>query len=138
MDIHHLIQQRDAILRQARLTNLAYAHRRLGEFSARFARAGITGAIRVEPAAPAEGRPEATIDADRAPAVLAEHFLEEDAAELADLLGFVRGQADDGAHTLDIGEIETALRPALARALAREGVTGFEAPPDAGRRRRDS
>jgi hypothetical protein len=134
MDIHHLIQQRDAILRQARLTNLAYAHRRLGDFSARFARAGITGEIRVEPAAPEEGRPEAAIVADRSPAVVAEHFLEEDAAELADLLGFVRGQGEDGAHTLDIRDIESALRPALARALAREGVTGFESPPDARRR----
>jgi hypothetical protein len=134
MDIHHLIQQRDAILRQARLTNLAYAHRRLGEFSARFARAGITGEIRVEPAVPEEGRPEAVLVAACAPAVVAEHFLEEDAAELADLLGFVRGQADDGAHTLDIREIETVLRPALARALTREGVTGFAPPPDRGRR----
>ncbi len=130
MDIHQLLRSRDAILRQARLVSLAYAHQRLGEFSARLARAGIAGELRIEPAAPADGRPEAVMHADCAPAVVEEHFLESDISELADLLAFVRGDAADGAHVLEVGEIDAALRPSVARALAREGVTGLEPLPD--------
>ena len=138
MDIHHLLHQRDAILRQARLANLAYAHQRLGEFSARLARAGITGEIRLEPAAPAEGRPEAVLQARCSPAVVAEHFLEADEAEFADLLAFAGSRTDGEAHVLDVAEIETVLRPALARSLAREGVAGVERSPDPGLRFRPS
>lgn len=43
MNFHHLILQRDALLRQARLANAAYAYQRLGEFAARIARARLRG-----------------------------------------------------------------------------------------------
>lgn len=130
MDLHHLLQQRDAILRQARLANLAYAHQRLGEFSARLARAGISGPLRLEAAAPEEGRPDATLEAACSPAVVAEHFLEGELTEFAELLAFMRGAGDGEAQELAAAELESALLPALARLLAREGVTGLE--PSAG------
>lgn len=136
MDLHHLLQQRDAILRQARLANLAYAHQRLGEFAARLARAGISGPLRLEAAAPEEGRPDATLEAACSPAVVAEHFLDSELAEFADLVAFARGGDEDHGQALDGTEIESVLRPSLARILAREGVTGLESRPDQGLRSR--
>ena len=52
MNYHSLLQQRAALLRQARLANLAFAHDQLGEFAARVARAGLTGEVTLRLADP--------------------------------------------------------------------------------------
>ena len=79
MNFHQLILQRDALLRQARLANAAYAHERLGEFAARIARARLRGAVSLEPGDPAGEQPWPGLTAlEGSQAVLAEHFLDEE------------------------------------------------------------
>ncbi|MDI1249112.1 MAG: hypothetical protein PSV13_09640 [Lacunisphaera sp.] len=57
MNFQQLLQQRDALLRQARLANTAYAYRRLDEFAGRIARARLHGAVTLRPGDPLDNLP---------------------------------------------------------------------------------
>lgn len=93
MKLSELLARRHALLRQTRLANLAYAYRRLVDFVDRLARARITGAVTLEQPEPAEERFWPVLHThELSPAVVEEHFTEEDIAELAEVLGFVTGQ----------------------------------------------
>jgi len=77
MNFHQLLHQRDALLRQARLANSAYAYRRLGEFAGRITRAQLHGAVRLDSGDPDGERPWPGLTAlDGSQAVLEEHFLD--------------------------------------------------------------
>lgn len=138
MTIHHLLHQRAALLQQVRLANVAYAFTRLGVFARRAARGGLRGAVGVRPADLAADRPWAELTAlEGAPAVLEEHFLEPELAELAEVLAFVREGAGGGDFTFRWEELEQRHRPALRRELARAGIAVAEAPPAPGAPARD-
>ncbi len=130
MNFHQLLQQRDALLRQARLANTAYAYRRLGEFAGRIARAQLHGVVRLDPGDPVAERPWPGLTAlEGSQAVLEEHFLDEDIIELADLLRFAGRDVGEGI-TFRLEELGGRHLPGLRRELEQAGLSpGLEASP---------
>lgn len=125
MKFSHLLQQRDALLRQARLANVAFAYAWLQAFAARAARAGLRGAFMLRDGDPDDGLPWPTLESAWAsPAVLAEHFLDEDIVELADILAYLHDGVRPAKRCLRWEEFEETLLPALRRELQ-----GAGAPP---------
>src|SRR5262249_34981849 len=87
-----LLAQRRALLRKARMANLALAYVTLGGFARRIARARLKGRETLRHAAPHAERYWATLTAlDGRQAVIEEHFSEQDLMDLADVLGFITG-----------------------------------------------
>ncbi len=131
MNFHQLIHQRDGLLRQARLANLAFACQRLGLYAARIARAQLHGLVRLHPGDPAGERPWPGLTAlEGSQAVLEEHFLDEDGVELADILGFLGEEVNAGGCTFRLEELEGRFLTPLRRELASAGITpAGEAPP---------
>jgi hypothetical protein len=124
MNFHQLILQRDALLRQARLANAAYAHQRLGEFAARIARARLRGAVSLKPGDPAGDQPWPGLTAlEGSQAVLAEHFLDEEVVELADILGFLGEDLPGEGLPLRLEELGDRFLPPLRRELEAAGIT---------------
>ncbi len=123
MNIRHLLQQRSQLLRQTRLANVAYAYARLEDFGARIERADLRGTATLHPADPSVDRllPEFTSD-EIAESRLEEHFLDEDLAELADLLAFVCEDRQPTAHTFRVERLADQLRPGLRAELEAAGV----------------
>lgn len=126
MNFQKLLQQRDALLQQARLANVAFAYHRLNEFTDRLARAGVDGVLTVHPANPAAERFLPTLVAHTSnQSVIDEHFLDEDVVELADILGFLSQETDVTEFTFDLGQLEQTFLPLLRRELERSGVTSL-------------
>lgn len=89
MKFEELLQNRDTLLHQARLANVAYAYQWLGDFTTRVARAGLRGEVTLRAPDPSEGlRAPRLIAEDFSQSVIEEHFLEEEIAELAAVLAF--------------------------------------------------
>lgn len=135
MNIRHLLRQRTTLLRQAHLANVAYAHERLGEYGRRIARARLRGLVTLRPAGGELPWPE-LVPLDGSPAVLAEHFLDEDVLELADLLAFVRDDRSGAEVTFRLEELAPRFQPALRRELEAAGLqpeAGVSAPEDSSR-----
>lgn len=130
MNFHQLLHQRDALLRQARLANTAYAYRRLGGFAGRITRARLHGAVRLDSGDPAGERPWPGLTAlDGSQAALEEHFLDEDILELVDILCFLGLDTDSGV-TFRLEELKGRFLPGLRRELALAGINpGPEASP---------
>ena len=122
MKLSHLLAQHARLVRQARLANLALAYHVLDQFVQRTSRAGITGRLRLQSAAPEEDRFVPTLTPlDGNPSVVEEHFTDADIIELVDIAGFVLGTATVD-HTFRVdGVTETLLLPLRAE-LEREGV----------------
>jgi hypothetical protein len=117
-----LLAQRQAVLRQARLANLAFAYRTLGIFERRIARAQLSGRVLLKPAAPQAERYCASLVAlEGNQSVLEEHFSDEDLADLADVLGFICGN-ESAEITFCLEELEEAFLVPLRVKLEREGV----------------
>jgi hypothetical protein len=134
MNFHQLILQRDALLRQARLANLAFAYGRLGEFAARIARARLSGLVRLQPGDPDGDRPwPGLVALEGSQAVIEEHFLEEDGVELADILGFLGEEVAAEGVAFRLEELGVRYLPGLRRELAQAGIDpGPVASPAAG------
>jgi hypothetical protein len=122
MKLSILLAQRSALLRQARLANLAFAYEALAKFAARIARAQLRGAVLLKSAAPDQERYCATLTAlEGSQAVLDEHFTDEDVMELADVVAFLRGNlAADDAFRLE--EVAERLLAPLRAELERAGI----------------
>lgn len=131
MNLHQLIHQRDALLRQARLANAAYAYQRLGEFAARIARARLRGAAVLRPGDPAGEQPWPGLTAlEGSQAVLAEHFLDEEVVELADIMGFLGEEIPVDGLGLRLEELGERWLPPLRQELEAAGIAvGPEASP---------
>ena len=130
MNFHLLLQQRAALLRQARLANIAFAYQRLDTYAARIARARLHGLVRLDRGDPAAERPWPALTAlEGSQAVLEEHFVDEDGVELADILEFL-GENVNAGVTFRLEELENRFLPRLRRELESAGiaVTG-EVPP---------
>ena len=120
--LSHLIAQRAELLRQVRLTNLAYAYQTLLDFEARIARVGLRGSVLLKPILPEEERFCVTLTAlEGNQSVIEEHFSDEGLVLLADVLGFATGHP---AHDLtfrleELGEFIEPLRSELQHAGVR-------------------
>jgi hypothetical protein len=118
-----LLAQRQALLRRARLANLAFAFHTLSAFVHRIARAQLTGRVSLRHAAPDAERYWASLTAlDGNQSVIEEHFADEDLMDLADVVAFITGN-----ETLDITfrleEISDVFLIPLRSELEREGIT---------------
>lgn len=123
MKFHQLLHQRNVLLRQARLANLAFAYDRLSDFGARIARARLRGEVTLRLADPAAARLWPVLIAhEGSQAVLDEHFLDEDVVELADILAFLSEDGPTTAFTFRLEELEGRFRPDLRRELEKAGV----------------
>lgn len=122
MKFRQLLLQRDVLLRQARLANLAFAYHRLGEFAARVDRAHLRGAVTFQPGDPAAADPWPRLIADEgAQSVIEEHFLDEDIVELGDILAFISEDGEAGL-TFRLEDLGERLLPRLRRELEAGGV----------------
>lgn len=123
MNFHQLLQQRDALLRQARLANTAFAYRRLCDYAGRIDRARLHGEVTLRPADPSEDPPWPELIAEEgSQSVIEEHFLDEDIIELADILAFLGGNGQPAEYTFRIEELGSRFLPGLRRELERAGV----------------
>lgn len=132
MKLSKLLHQREALLRQTRLANLAYAYRRLGEFAGRINRAGLQGKVCLSPADPATERFWPVLHAvEQNQSVIDEHFTDEDILELEELLFFVTGQ-DDADTIFQLETIEARFMRPLRRQLLRAGISLEQDAPATG------
>lgn len=123
MNFHQLLQQRDALLRQARLANVAFAHGWFGVFAARVARARLQGLVTLQPADPAEGQPWPRLTAvEGSQAVLEEHFLDEEVVELTDILGFLGEDIPSDGYLFRLEDLAGRFRPQLREELVAAGI----------------
>jgi len=117
-----LLAHRAALIKQARLANLAYAYETLSRFDQRISRARLRGSVTVRHAAPEEERYWASLTANEgAQSVLEEHFSDEDVMELADLLTFL-SCSDALEVTFSLEELSERFLSPLRAELEREGV----------------
>lgn len=123
MKLSHLLRQREMLLRQAHLANLAYAYRQLDRYAARIARARLSGEVLLRFCDPdAECYWPVLTSLERSQAVLEEHFTDEDIAELAELLAFATDDSESD-QIFRLEELaERFMRP-LRRELEQGGVT---------------
>lgn len=130
MKLTTLLAQRQALLRQAHLANLAFAYQRLGEFAQRIARAGLRGPVVLKRADPENGREWPTLIALRgSQAVLEEHFSDEDIIDLADVIAYAL-DARDAEVAFDLSELRTLFQRPVCLALEEAGVQ-LDSPPPA-------
>ena len=135
MKFSELLHQRDMLLRQARLANIAFAHEWLRDFARRARRAGVRGVLTLQDGDPGDGQPWPLLLADETSgSVLAEHFLDEDVVELADILAYVHDGVRPAERRFRLEELEGTVIPALRRELEQAGVRPQEsvAPEGAG------
>ncbi|MEO6244041.1 MAG: hypothetical protein ABIQ12_01290 [Opitutaceae bacterium] len=117
-----LLAQRPALLRQARLANLASAYEALDACAERIARARLTGRVTLSAAAPEVGRYLASLVAlDGRQSIIEEHFTDEALLDLADLIALARGEPTTEV-TFCIEELGELFLAPLRTALEREGV----------------
>src|SRR5512147_352984 len=114
MKFDDLLNYRDELVRHARLANVAYAYQWLTDFSARVALSGLRGEV-VLRAADTEGNPRraSLTAADFSQAVVQEHFLDAEIAELAAVLAFVHNGGVVVALRFRLEEVGTRFLPAL-------------------------
>lgn len=130
MNISQLLEQRETLLRQARLANLAFAWVRLSRLARRIERAGLRGRVTLRPPDPDEGRPWPTLAAcDGSQAVIEEHFLDEDVLELEEVLTFLRGEGIELPSTFALDEFPRRHLGDLRQTLAGAGVALPEVEP---------
>lgn len=120
--LSQLLQQRDELLRQTRLANLAYAFRWFVDFSGRIALTGLRGQVRLQPADPGAERYWPVLKAlEGSQSVIEEHFTEENITELSDLLAFVTGEPGLE-RTFRLEEMEEQFVAPLRHYLQKCGV----------------
>ena len=122
MKLTHLISQREALLRQTHLANLAFAYQQLDALVARLSRAGLGGLVALEPRDPEAGRYWPALTAlEGSQSVIEEHFTDGHVCDLADLLAFNTG-CDDTVVTFRLEELEERFLAPLRRELLKAGV----------------
>ena len=123
MNYHRLLQQRAALLQQARLANLAFAHDQLGAFAARIARARLSGEVTLRLADPEHELAWPVLTARAcSQAVLEEHFTDEDIVGLSDILRFLAEDDTLREFTFRLEELHLRFQPDLRRELEAHGI----------------
>ena len=121
-----LLAQRPALLAQARLANLAFAHATLTTFAARIARAPLTGRVVLRQIDPGADRYWPTLTAlDASQSVIDEHFADEELLDLADVLAFTTG-SNATELTFELDDIAAVHLVQLRAELAQAGVAVAE------------
>jgi hypothetical protein len=127
MNFRQLLQRRTLLLRQARLANLAFAHARLALYAHRLAAAVVDGPLTLHPVDPSAGRYCPVLVAHASSqAVIDEYFLDEDVADLADVLAFLEAEGFAVEWTFSREEISHRWLPRLRHELE---VAGVVPPP---------
>lgn len=125
MNLSQLLVSRSALVRQARLANIAHAYNILRRLDERIRIARLRGRVCLEGADPEAGRYAPRLMAlQGSQSVLDEHFDESDLVRLADALAFVA--QEDPAPTEFVFRLECLFidhGAALADALREAGVT---------------
>ena len=137
MKFDDLLNYRDELVRHARLANVAYAYQWLTDFRARIAQSGLRGEVMLR-GADAEGHPRRPVlrAVDFSQAVVQEHFLDEEIAELAGVLAFTHNGSLIIELKFRLEEIAARFLPALRRELEESEVFPEEpasSSEDAGR-----
>ena len=128
MKLTDLLAQRQALLRQAHLANLAFAYERLGEFARRITRGGLRGPVVLKRADPENGREWPVLIAlCGSQAVLDEHFSEEDIIDLSDVIAYAL-DARDSEVAFNLGEVRPLFQRPVRLALEEAGVRVDEPP----------
>lgn len=123
MNFDQLLQQRESLLRQARLANVAYAYRRLGEFAARIAGARLQGLVRLQAGDPAGDQPwPGLIALEGSQAVIEEYFLDEEIVELTDILRYLGEDLAATGVTFRLEELGARCLPGLRHELETAGI----------------
>ena len=129
MKFNELLLRRNELIHQARLANVAYAYQWLGDFAERIERAGLQGSVTLRGPDPESGRNEAELIADNfSQAVLQEHFLDEEIAELSAVLAFVHGAEAIAELKFGLDEVATRYLPSLRLVLETADVLPREEP----------
>jgi hypothetical protein len=117
-----LLTQRQALLRHARLANLAFAYTTLRDFERRIARGQLSGSVTLKHAAPQADRYWPTLTANEgSQAVIEEHFGDEDLMVLADVLAFLT--ANDALDvTFRLEDLSEIFLAPIRVELEREGI----------------
>jgi hypothetical protein len=117
-----LLANRDHLLKQARLANLASAYSTLCDFAERIDRAQLAGCVTLKPIAPEEERYCVTLTAlEYSQAVIEEHFTDEDLIELAEVIAFRTGERN-AEVTFRLEHFTEAFVEPLRAQLEAEGV----------------
>ncbi len=130
MNFHQLILNRPALLRQARLANLAFAWQRLDAFATRIARARLHGQVTLLLPDPEADRPWPVLLAlEGSQSVIEEYFLDDDIAELADILVFLSDNNQIAEFTFPLEELAGHYLPGLQRELGQAGIPVGQTSP---------
>jgi hypothetical protein len=122
MKLSQLLLQRETLLRQARLANLAFAYWHLDRLVTRLAGAGLRGLVCLQPADPASERYWPVLTAlEGSQAVIEEHFTDENILELADLIVFLTS-ADGVDVTFRLEDMAAEFLQPVRRKLEQAGV----------------
>lgn len=127
MTFDDLLSYRDELLQHARLANVAYAYQWLNDFTTRIARSGLRGEVMLR-SADAEGAPRRPVlfAEDFSQAVVQEHFLEDEIAELARVLAFVHNGSVIIELKFRLEELAPRFLPALRRELEEADILPAE------------
>ena len=129
MKLSQLLQQREALLRQSRLSNLAFAYWHLGRLVARITGAGLRGNVRLQPADPDAERYWPVLTAlEGSQSVIEEHFTDEELTDLADAIAYTTG-ASDLDVTFRIEQLADKFLAPVRRQLEQSGVVLDDALP---------
>ena len=93
MKLSLILAQRQALLQQTRIANLAFAYAKLSEIAARITRAQLHGLINLRQAAPDTEpgwTPLTALEGHQS--VIEEHFTDEDLTDCADAIAFLTGE----------------------------------------------
>jgi hypothetical protein len=122
LKISKLLSQRDAMLRQAHLANLAFAYTKLADFAARIERARLRGIVSLKRSPPTGDRVGAALAAlSGNQSVIEEHFTDEDVGDLADVIAFITGEGDVDL-TFSLEDLGGNFLGPLRRELEQQGV----------------
>jgi hypothetical protein len=122
MKLSQLLLQREALLRQARLSNLAYAYSQLGQLVKRLGEAQLRGLVRLQQADSAVDRAWPTLTAMSGnQSVIEEHFTDENVLDLASFIAFITGETGMEI-TFQLEDMGEQFIAPLERELERAGV----------------
>lgn len=122
MKLSNILAQRQALLRQARLANLAFAYETLDRFATRIDRGRLGGYVCLKQAAPDAERYCASLTAiGGSQSVIEEHFTDEDIMDLADVISFTTG-SESLDLTFRLEDLAEAFLAPLRAELEQAGV----------------
>jgi hypothetical protein len=122
MKLSHLISQREALLRQTHLANLAFAYQQLDMLVARLDQANLRGLVSLQPRDTAADRYWPVLTAlEGSQSVIEEHFTDANVSDLADVLAFNTG-CDDAVMHFRLEEIAEKFLVPLRCELLGAGV----------------